>query len=359
MVYSCMQDFSSLVEVFTAIYVSMFLDEILINIWTPDYKDRISQMIKSMNIPAVSYLEKKVKDNIGVNADDIRGHMKRKALFFFVYCMSLLLIAGLENHSENLQKHGYLIITILSVTGAILTMMGFIVFIKYSRVTLSVILYGIIFALLYFSKITDFLCVEYGLGWIGYKTAVCCFLTVISIPVIWQIFLIWIYSSPYKGYMQEKIYKEAYTYGKAYIAYKVRDMAALPKEYEVVARDFVAAPASEEDTSLSSLNSILVARMEALCELPNVMKVFWSWIMFNLRGRHNREAEYIAQYGFDYEALNSTTIVTPSNAGASQLVGDAEQKRNKGFKMFLSMALALSVSVLMFLRRKGKANKTV
>ena len=347
-----MQDFSSLIEVFAAIYVSMFLDEILVNIWTPDYRDRISQMIKSMNIPAVSFLEKKVKDNIGFNANDISGHMKRKALFFFVYCMSLLLIAGLENHSENLQKHGYLIVTILSILGAIFTIIGRFVFIKYSRVTISVFLYGVIFALLYISQIMDCLCMEYGLGWIGYKTAVCCFLAAISVPVIWQIFLIWIYSSPYKGYMQEKIYKEAYIYGKAYIAYKIKDMAALPKEYEVVARDFVAAPAPEEDTSLSSLNSILVARMEALCELPNVMKVFWSWIMFNLRGRHNREAEYIAQYGFDYEALNSTTTVTSSHTDARKKSADVKQKPYKGLKMFFNTVLVLFISVFVFLRRK-------
>ena len=357
MVYSFMQDFSSLIEVFAAIYVSMFLDEILVNIWTPDYRDRISQMIKSMNIPAVSFLEKKVKDNIGFNANDISGHMKRKALFFFVYCISLLLISGLENHSENLQKHGYLIVTILSVFGAMFTFIGRLVFIKYSRVTLSVVLYSIIFTLLYFSQITDYLCEDYGLGWIGYKTAVCCFLIVISVPVIWQIFLIWIYSSPYKGYMQEKIYKEAYIYGKAYIAYKVKDIAALPKEYEIVARDFISAPAPEEDTSLSSLNNILVGRMEALCELPNVMKVFWSWIMFNLRGRHNREAEYIAQYGFDYEALNSTTTVTPSNADASASPADSKQKSYKGIKVFFNAVLVLMISIFMFLCKKGNKLK--
>lgn len=347
-----MQDFSSLIEVFTAIYISMFLDDLLINIWTPDYKDRISQMIKSMSIPAVSFLEKKVKDNIGFNANDISGHMKRKALFFFVYCVSLLLIVGLESHSENLQKHGCLIVTILSVIGAILTIAGRWVFIKYSRVTLSILLYGVCFGLLFFPQITGYLYVKYSLEWVGYKIAVCCFLTVISVPVIWQIFLIWIYSSPYKGYMQEKIYKEAYIYGKAYIAYKVKDMAALPKEYEVVARDFVAAPAPEEDTPLSSLNKILVSRMDVLCELPNVMKVFWSWIMFNLRGRHNREAEYIAQYGFDYEAHNSTTAVTPSNADTPVILSDAKQISNKEFKMFLHMAIALSVCILMYLRRK-------
>ena len=301
--YSFLQNFSSLLEVYAAIYVSMFLDEILINIWTPDYKKKISQLISGMNIPAISYFVKKVEDNIDNNAKDIRGHMKRKALFLFVFCLSLLLLAGLEKESVVLPLYGYLLTTILSVFGFLFLVLGRWTFIKYSRVIVCIGVYSVVLVLLYFFDITKTLSNISWFGAINYKIAVGCMLVTLTIPILWQLFLILVYSKLYKGYMQEKISREAYIYGKAYIAYKIKDMAALPKEYEMVARDFVTAQPKEEDTSLNSLNTILVRRLEQLCELPNVLKVVLSYVLFILRGKHNHEAEYIEQNGFDYESM--------------------------------------------------------
>ena len=304
MEFSFLQEFSSLLEVFTAIYVSMFLDDILKNIWTPDYKKKISQLIEGMNIPAIGFFVKKVEDNIDDNAKDISNHMKRKATFLLVYCLSLLLLAGMESKSEVLPQYGYLIVTVLSVLALLFVLFGRWLFIKYSGVVLCIALYGIVFILLYYTSIPEYLSSNVGWAGVDYNIAIVVVLIVIILPVLWQLFLIWVYSSLYKGYMQEKISKEAYVYGKAYLAYKIKDMAALPKEYEMVAKDFVKEQPKDGDTSLNSINSILVRRLEVLCELPNILKVFFSWVRYNLRGRHNHEAEYIEAYGFDYEEMS-------------------------------------------------------
>lgn len=302
--YSFLQNFSSLLEVFTAIYVSMFLDDILKNIWTPDYKKKISQLIEGMRIPAISFFVKKVEDNIDVNAKEISDHMKRKATFLLVYCLSLLLLAGMESKSVVLPQYGYLIVTMLSVLAFLFVLLGRWTFAKFSRVVICLLVYVIVFVLLYYTGIPKYLS---SLAWfktVDYNVSIVAVLTVITLPVLWQLFLIWVYSSLYKGYMQEKTSREAYVYGKAYLAYKIKDMAALPKKYEMVAKDFVKEQPKDGDTSLNSLNSILVRRLEILCELPNILKVFFSWVRYNLRGRHNHEAEYIEAYGFDYEEIS-------------------------------------------------------
>ena len=82
--YSFLQNFSSLLEVFTAIYVSMFLDQILINIWTPDYKQKISQLIKDMKIPAINYFVAKVEKNIDKNANVIGGHEEESCVLLCI-----------------------------------------------------------------------------------------------------------------------------------------------------------------------------------------------------------------------------------------------------------------------------------
>lgn len=308
--YSFLSNYCSLIEIYTAIYVSMFIEQIIVHIWTPNYKQKISQLIRGMNIPAINYFVKKVEENIDRNATRIGNHMKRKAAFLFVFCLSLLLLAGLEIHSQVMHLYGYLIVTILSAVSLFFIVLGRWFFGKYTKVVFSILLYGVCYIFVYFSSYTPSLLDVPCLKSIDERVASCSFLLVVTLPIVWQMFIIWVYSRVYKGYMHNKISKEAYIYGKAYIAYKIRDMAALPKEYEMVARDFVSVQQTTGDTSLHSLNSILVQRLERLCEPPIVLIVFWSWIKYNLRGRHNREAEYIAENGFDYESMQANNCNT-------------------------------------------------
>lgn len=331
MEYSFLQNFSSLLEVFTAIYVSMLLDDILVNIWTPHYKQQISQLIEGMKIPAINYFKKKVEENIDSNAKVIGGHMKKKSAFFLVFCMGLLLLAGLESHSDILPKYGYAFVSALSLFGLLAFAFGRWIFCEFSRVVAAISLFVVFFFALYFSDILEWVNGIANLGWVDDKFAICSFLLILTLPIVWQLFVIWVYSNLYKGYMQEKIAKEAYVYGKAYIAYKLRNIAALPKEYETVARDFVARRNTEADTSLHSLNAILVLRLEELCVPPHVLRVFLSWIRYNLRGRHNPEAEYIERHGFDYESMTACDEVVPQGGLASEgLDSGSGQTSNRG-----------------------------
>lgn len=299
--FSFLQNFSSLLEVFTAIYVSMFIDEVLSNFWTPDYQDKISKLIEEMKIPAIKYFVVKVKTNIGKNAEEIGGHMKRKAAFFFAYCLSFLLLAGLEAHSPVMKSHGYVLVIMLSLIGGVFIITGRWMFYRLRMVAFSICIYALVFLFLYFSSFVEFISSKAWFPQIDDKTATISFLVVMTVPILWQIVLIWLYSRCYSGFMQARVSKEAYIYGKAYLAYKLKDMAALPTEYEVVARDFVSEQVAIGDTSLRPLNEILVRRLEPICNAPEPLSLIWSYIKYNFRGRHNPEVEYIERYGFDYE----------------------------------------------------------
>ena len=302
MEYNFLQNFTSLLEVFTAIYVSMFLDDILKNIWTPDYKKKINQLIEEMKISPVSFFVTKINKNIDDNAKNINLSMKRKATFLFVFCVSLLLLAGLDPKSITSPQSEYMIIVILCVITFIVVVLGKWFFKKLAMEVCCILFYCVIFVLLIY---TDLVTCLANVAWLkidNYPLALFSMLTVLSWPILYQLFLIWVSSSLYKGYLKEKISKEAYIYGKAYLAYKLKDMAALPIEYEMVAKDFLKLqPNDGEDTSMESLNSIFVRRLEIICESSNVIGIFFSWIKYNLRGRHNHEAEYIETNGLDYE----------------------------------------------------------
>lgn len=349
--YSFLQNFSSLLEVFTAIYVSMFIDEILSNFWTPDYQEKISGLIKGMKIPAVNFFVTKVKKSIGENAKEIGGHMKRKAAFFFVYCLSFLLLAGLESHSPIMEKYGYVVVTMLSMIGGVFILVGRWMFCRLRIVAFSIGIYIAAFLFLYFSPFVEFVCCKSWFPQIDDKTATICFLTVMTIPILWQIVLIWLYSRCYSGFMQARVSKEAYLYGKAYLAYKLKDMAALPTKYEVVARDFVSTPNVKGDTSLRPLNDILLRRLEPICNAPEPMSLIWSYIKYNFRGRHNPEAEYIEKYGFDYDFTVSeeqpTQEVLPDNPRP-----EVEKKTGWKYVLYSVMGVVGGVAGVLAFRRK-------
>lgn len=275
--YNFLLNFSSILGVYTAIYVSIFFDGFLIyEVWTPNYKRRIFNLIESLDIPTKSFFKEKITKNIERNESDIKGHMKRKSIFLLIFCMSLLLLAGLEKQSVTLHKYGYLIVTTLSFVSFVFIVLGRYTFIKYPRVVLCVLFYGVLLLLFFLSGLANTLSI---LCWLGrYKVAVGCMLFVMTLPILWQIFLIWIYSSLYKDYMSKVLIKEAEAYETACKAFQIKDKKKLPPYYKGIEKELEQEIEPGQDISLNSLNAIFISRIEERCELPNVLKIFLSWV---------------------------------------------------------------------------------
>lgn len=300
--FSFLLNFASLIEVITAMYVSMMIDNFLAGIWTPKYKTSLSQMIVDMKIPGVNIIAKNVGDNIDSHSTIIKNHMRRKASFFIIFCLTLLLLAGLEPHSSVLPKYGYRLVFCLSCVAFLFMILGKWTFSRISRVLSSVFIYIIVLLICYFSPI---LRLFPDMHIATEKVSICFLLVVLLTPILWQLFIIWIYSNLYKGFMKNKIAKEAYLYGRAFIAYRLRNMTALPEEYQLVARDFISKPDENQDASLESLTKIITRRLELICNPPRPLIIVMSSIIHLLHFGREKELEYIQLNGFDYDQFDN------------------------------------------------------
>ena len=295
--YSFLINFASLIEVITAMYVSMLIDNFLASIWTPGYKSSLSKMIDDMKIPGVSVIANNVANNIDVHSKVIKNHMRRKASFFIVFCLSLLLLAGLESHSSVLPQYGYRLVFTLSCVVFLFMMFGKWAFASVSRVFVCVLLYIMTILICYFTPLLRLLP---DLHIVTEKVSICFLLGVLLTPVIWQLFIIWVYSNLYEEFMKSKLYKEAYLYGRAFIAYRLRNMTALPEEYQLVARDFINPQGENQDSSLESLTKVISGRLEMICYPPRPLVILLSRIKHMLHFGREKELEYIQLHGFDY-----------------------------------------------------------
>lgn len=296
--YSFLVNFASLIEVITAIYMSMLIDNFFSGIWTPGYKKRLSKMIEDMKIPGVKIIADNVSKNIDNHANVIKGHMRRKASFFVVFCLSLLLLAGLESHSSVLPQYGYRLVFSLSCVAFIFMIFGKWAFLNLSRVFVCIFVYVLTILICYF---TPLLRLFPDMHIATEKSSICFLLAVLFIPIMWQIFILWIYSNLYEGFMRYKITKEAYLYGRAFIAYRLRNMTALPVEYQLVARDFLNPPVDNQDASLESLTKIITGRLEMICNPPKPLVIVLSRIKHQIYWWKEKELEYIQSHGFDYD----------------------------------------------------------
>ena len=295
--YSYLVNYSSLIEVMTAMYVSMFIDNILADIWTPSYKESIKGMIDDMKIVGVSVISEKVGTIIDAHSSVIKNHMKRKASFFIVYCLSLLLIAGLEPHSGVLPEYGCRLVFSLSCLALLFMVLGRWTFASVSTVFSCAMVYVLLFIICYFTPILRVIPV---MNIASEKTTTCLMLSVLLIPILWQLFIIWVYSSLYQGYMEHKIMRESYLYGRAFLAYRLRNMTALPEQYQLVARDFLNPPVENQDSSLESLTHIVTGRLERICYPPRPLRILISRLKHALHIGRERELEYIQMNGLDH-----------------------------------------------------------
>lgn len=301
--YSFLINFSSLIEVITAMYVTMMIDNFLADIWTPGYKNSLSKMIEDMKIPGVSFIAKNISGNIDYHSSVIKNHMRRKASFFIVFCLSLLLLAGLEPHSGVLPQYGYRLVFCLCGVAFLFMLFGKWSFATISGVCSCVLIYVITILICYFTPLLRLFSDQHIAT---EKVSICFLLVVLLTPILWQLFIIWVYSSLYKGFMENKIAKEAYLYGRAFIAYRLRNMSALPEEYQLVARDFLNPVDENQDSSLESLTNIIIGRLEMICNPPRPLVILLYSLKQLFPMGKEKEIEYVQINGYDYIQYDDT-----------------------------------------------------
>lgn len=110
-------------------------------------------------------------------------------------------------------------------------------------------------------------------------------LFVLLVPIAWQVFLCWVYSSLYYGYLRSKIKEEQILFERAMQDYRIYQVAVAPIEYyDSVANDIEQSVISARlDSEVTAINERFVNRMEDICGLPWSVQLLWTDFRYHFK----------------------------------------------------------------------------
>lgn len=269
-------NYSSLWEVFTAFFCSMLLDNILGNIWTPEYKKNVIGLVKDMGTPFVDRLADKLKTQIEKNVKEISGHMRRRAIFMICFCMCILILTGAEGNLGFNSVNETEILFRATIIGLLVVCLGKWTFCKF-KVTIPIcFLYSIAFILLChfghnlsitWSLLKD---EKYAIGFV---------ILFMMFPLFWQLLSCWIYSSLYYGKLKSELHQEESDYKRAIIGIRTKNLEIVPEIYKIrAAVDIHHLNDPYEDISYASCDEILYTNVDKLLDNPIPLKILISWV---------------------------------------------------------------------------------
>lgn len=155
-----------------------------------------------------------------------------------------------------------------------------------------------------------------------------CIILVLILPIIWQLFINWLYSEVYQRYLIRLLNKEADLYSKFWNAYSTHDQDGIPSEYNGV---IIAAFMNGQSGDLQVTDTIhsLYKRLLPVCTRPRVRELLCNiW----------RKCEEIRP--IDVENLNNLPDIdeqvpprpAPQNGRGVGLIRRGSQRAYKGKK---------------------------
>lgn len=264
-------DFSPLIELFAAIYLTITVDDLLFRrFWTPDYAKKLEKEMEQIKMPAMAKRSTIEKASCLSSLEENRSR-KRGAIMFGLSVI-LLVVIGFEEYFKPLGDIGQAgLLALLVLVVLIIYFFDDFLLKSWWSVLISVIIVPLsigtaAIALPNISGYEVFAKEEHA----GYILATRLFLVCsLILPVLWQLFRNWIYTRYYLGYIigqtkdKAKDYNEALRYD--HTKQKVKDVAL---EYHDAVLQVVAAGSG--DRQITPFLDILKENLAKIEFVPTI-----------------------------------------------------------------------------------------
>lgn len=261
-----------MVEVITAVYLTMCMDDVLKMLWTPRYIERVQHILDGVEGKLAESMQIKLKDHINSISYSIKKRLRVSSSFMIIACFLLLIIIGFEQHCawfrvDNNEEELVLRVTTLFF---IIDLSGGILLKSYSRLLVSI---GIIICLAVVLYVHDFSLVEAldldesMVRWFVIFLLIC--------PILWQIVKCWAYSNLYYTYLNRRCIKEEGYYKAAKLACSTKQVGAAPEDYKRAALSDLDAVSSdlEQDIVYRNITEKFIERMDSVCTPPTLVSL--------------------------------------------------------------------------------------
>lgn len=285
-----LSNYSSFLELSAGVYASICFDDVLKNIWSSQYNRKIQQIFEKITVYSYTNLSEELQVQNKEWVSSLKRPMIKRAVLMLLVISFSLLFAGAE---EELQKTDGL----LSQIRTSLVLVGFFILIgcfmvlekwvfrnwrNFILAFIGIFLIGSVFTSIIISKHIECpFCDKYFTP---------LFISFISIPAAWQIFVSWIYSSLYIGYVRDEIEHEIQEYTLAVDLLNKKDKSEMPNGYSDIYVDQVLKDINNaNDTCVELFNNRLLDQIKNVSQPKGTFIILWSWIKFNYRKLRNKK----------------------------------------------------------------------
>lgn len=279
-------NYSSYLEFIGAVYFSMSLDEILTRkIWSPLDAKKQSRALDGLGVKDDKDFKQAVLDANKKKGEALQKELCKKSVIGLFIIAALLVFCGYEQCVEQtcevflpiLQLELAYTCTLFLVS---LFALQWLIFNKWKYVVFYIVgiytAFGIIshYSLVFNnSKIEDYVIRNIGLF-------VC---TVVTIPILWQIFITWIHKSVFYGYIKSKIIRARNKHEDTMKRISEGDVANLPEEYKsIYMKISVKGDISTRqalDDSLTEYKGVLYNDIRTIGLKVRVYELLFSWFI--------------------------------------------------------------------------------
>ncbi len=274
--------FSSFIEIIAAVYISMCIDDVLKGFWTTKYYKDLEDVLKKYYLENHDNFINRIVESNKKKAESIAMYMKNRAIFFFILCMIILYLSGFEESKIQdvlpLVQETMLITVVFSF---ILMFFNRFFFASKARTAVGIILVVLL------STLTS-LANYYWFGiYIPSAYVVHVVLLFLISPVLWQAFVCWTYSGPYRDYITYKLAKGKINYEQTEKGITEHNPKLLPKRFRELYLNKSIESSNAEEAKRACLDDYLEQMEEAISKASDsryAFKIFTLWVYYCLRG---------------------------------------------------------------------------
>lgn len=272
-------DFSSFVEFFAAIYVTMAVNnDFCSNFWTPKYYEEMKSLLNVYNFNGSSSIHDKLLLQIKEKYDVVQNNAHHRGFILLVLCVFYLIFMGFENEKNSLVVAHYVPIIYSTLFVALILPISNIVFKNWRIVILFVLLCVAVYVSL---KVLDSDTIgNHPISLFLYEYKCHLMIAIILLPIVYQVYVYWLYSSIYKGYLKNKVSVEYSRFHTSMDGIKNKEKCKVDKIYLDIWTDTKFN--SGEDTTLTPFYEELNKQL-LIAASPTHWQLAKSWVIHHAK----------------------------------------------------------------------------
>ena len=287
-----LSNYTSLIEFLAAVYCTMCIDNILTQkIWSVDYFDGFRRALEGMEFGGNTTIATDLIDKNRQQVNTLQSKLTKKSVFMLFYVFLILVACGRESDasSEEMLPYIALFLTSLSSLTAISLFLSKFVFPLWKSTFITLFLASLIPILLIQSHDTV---AWYSELQLRHRFVVNFVLIVLTYPILWQMFIVWVYRSLFYDYVKTSMLQVKAEYENVLdIIQNNGDISNLPSEYgEILQKNTLShkqGKAQEAiDDSISEYAGLLEQKLKKLGYETSVLLIIGRSLKYKLFKRN-------------------------------------------------------------------------